>query len=108
MLITKRAEPGSSAVRGTSSDYSKIINFIKNNSIDEVHVSLDIHNERHIGYPAFWYRLSADDTDGLTILSINGENIITGFHIIRKTTTQYIPRILVDDFLCNFIPSFKL
>ncbi len=71
------------AVTCASSDYSKIINFIKNNPIDEVHVSLDTHNERHIGHPVFWDRLSAnchwtpaDDTDGLTILSINGENII--------------------------------
>jgi nicotinamidase-related amidase len=112
----KRGEPGSLAVTGASSDYSKIINFIKNNPIDEVHVSLDTHNERHIGHPAFWDRISADgqqtpadDTDGLTILSIDSENIITGFHIIRKTTTQYVPRIYEQKSyaaLCKYVYNY--
>ena len=113
---TERTQPGSLAVPGASSDYSKIIDFIKNNPIDEVHVSLDTHNERHIGHPAFWDRISvdgqrtpADDTDGLTILSINAENIITGFHIIRQTTTQYIPRIYEResyDALCEYVYNY--
>ena len=113
---TNRTQPGSLAVSGASSDYSKIINFIKSNPIDEVHVSLDTHNERHIGHPAFWDRISADgqrtpadDTDGLTILSIDAANIITGFHIINQTVTQYIPRIYKQksyNALCKYVYDY--
>jgi nicotinamidase-related amidase len=113
---TKRNKPGSLAVSGSSSDYSKIINFIENNSIDEIHISLDTHNERHIGHPGFWDRINesgkripADNTDGLTILSIDPENVITGFHIIKKSTTQYVPRIYEKssyDNLCVYVHNY--
>jgi len=113
---TDRKQPGSLSVPGASSDYSKIIDFISKNPIDEVHISLDTHNDRHIGHPGFWDRISpngkrthADDTDGLTILSINDENVITGFHIIRQTTTQYIPRMYDTesyDALCQYVYNY--
>ena len=113
---TERTQNGSLAVPGSSSDYTKIIDFIRNNPIDEVHVSLDTHNERHIGHPAFWDRIDidgqrtpADDTDGLTILSINDENLINGFHIISKTITQYMPRIYEResyDALCAYVYNY--
>ena len=112
----ERKKDGSLAVPNSSSDYVKIIDFIRNNPIDEVHVSLDTHTERHIGHPGFWDRISADgqrtpadDTDGFTILSINAENIISGFHIHRKTTTQYIPRIYDResyDSLCEYVYNY--
>ena len=111
-----RTQPGSLSVPGASDDYSKIIDFISTNSIDEVHVSLDTHTTRHIGHPGFWDRVNvdgkqthADNTDGLTILEINDKNVITGFNIISNTKTQYIPRMYDDESyeaLCQYVYNY--
>jgi nicotinamidase-related amidase len=111
-----RTQPGSLSVPGASEDYSKIIDFISTNSIDEVHVSLDTHTSRHIGHPGFWDRVNhdgtltpADNTDGLTFLEINGENVITGTSIITNRKTQYIPRMYDDESyeaLCQYVYNY--
>ncbi len=96
---------GNLAVDGASEDYRKIISFIENNNaiLDEIHVSLDTHTDRHIGHPGFWSRvdengtiltdsdgnpLDTDDTDGLRILSISKydvtNTIYKGESVIEK------------------------
>lgn len=88
---------GNLAVDGATEDYSKIIEFIEknNNKLDEIHVSLDTHTDRHIGHPRFWSRVDADgklldcdDTDGLRILSISKDDpentIYQGYSVIQK------------------------
>jgi len=87
---------GNLKVVGASNDYRKIIEFIEknNDSLDEIHVSLDTHTDRHIGHPGFWSRvdesgkpltgadgnpLETDDTDGLRILeTTDNEHVYKG------------------------------
>jgi nicotinamidase-related amidase len=49
-----RRQAGSLPVQGATADYARIIDFLKNNDIQEVHVSLDTHSPRHIAHPGFW------------------------------------------------------
>ena len=93
---------GSLAVSGASNDYAKIIEFINKNEnkIHEIHVSLDTHTDRHIGHPKFWQvkiNETNDDNDetnwedaadahGLSMLSIDNNNKISGLDI--KTTPR--------------------
>jgi nicotinamidase-related amidase len=56
---------GTLKVEGAKEDYDRIIKFIDDVNFDEIHVSLDTHNEDHIGHPSFWKK---KDT-------IKGENI---------------------------------
>lgn len=88
--------PGNLEVVGSTLDYARIIKFIEANAakLDEIHVSLDTHTERHIGHPAFWTRVDengtellgeeTDDTDGLRILSIveGKNNIYKGLSVV--------------------------
>jgi nicotinamidase-related amidase len=97
-----RSKNGSLSVPGASGDYSRIIYFIENNDLDEIHVSLDTHTKRHIGHPGFWQitsthdlnnegsvpithnpPLDATDDIGLSILSI--ENGIISATDIKPT-----------------------
>ena len=128
-----RMEDGNLHVKGSSSDYAKIIDFINSNKdhINEIHISLDTHTDRHIGHPGFWSRkkgdryIDADDSDGLRILTIgeNGkiygtsvlpDNILDGDERIR----EYIPRKyddmsdetykLLNNYVIEYINFFKI
>ena len=90
-----REKDGALVVPGSSKDYRRIIDLMKKENFDEIHVSLDTHTKRHIGHPDFWevkldenskWEPATDANSGLTILSISAENVISGFNIISKNT----------------------
>jgi nicotinamidase-related amidase len=96
-----REKDGSLPVPGSSQDFKNIKEIIKSGNFDEIHVSLDTHTELHIGHPGFWkvnlpgtgdFEPATDANAGLTILSINAENVISGFNILTGTTSQFRPR----------------
>ena len=90
---------GSLSVAGSTADYTRIIEFLKNNDIQEVHVSLDTHSERHIAHPGFWQVWDGHDwinADGvnsaLRQLSIDESGNIAGKSILNGTVYQFQPR----------------
>lgn len=122
-----REAAGSLAVSGASADYEKIIEFINknNNKIHEIHVSLDTHTDRHIGHPKFWQVKideTKDDTDdtnwidatdehGLSMLSIDNNNKITGLDIKTTPPTKrtFCPKKYDADSypaLCTYVNNY--
>ncbi len=114
-----RSAPGSLAVTGASGDYERIIKFIQNSqeTIDEIHVSLDTHTERHIGHPGFWDVMNEDgitqtnatDDIGFSILSIDKANKITGYNIFDGKTRTFVPRKYDEDSyeaLCKYVYDY--
>jgi len=100
-----RNENGSLFVPGSTQDYAKIIDFIKQNNakLAEIHVSLDTHTTRHIGHPGFWSRVNED---GSNPVNCNKED--EGLNILEKTEKDnvykgvisgnfYTPRKYGDD-----------
>jgi nicotinamidase-related amidase len=90
---------GSLSVAGSTADYTRIIEFLKNNDIQEVHVSLDTHSERHIAHPGFWQVsdghnwINADgDNSALRQLSIDESGNIAGKSILNGTVYHFRPR----------------
>jgi nicotinamidase-related amidase len=90
---------GSLSVAGSTADYTRIIDFLKNNDIQEVHVSLDTHSERHIAHPGFWqiwdgqdWRNAEDHNSALRQLSIDENGRIAGKSILDGTVCYFQPR----------------
>ncbi len=106
------------SVAGSTADYTRIIEFLKNNDIQEVHVSLDMHSERHIAHPGFWQVWSGQDwinADGdnsaLRQLSIDESGNIAGKHIFNNTVYQFQPRnynYTPEEYsqLCEYVRSY--
>lgn len=122
---------GSLQVPGSSIDYTRIISFINKNKnfIDEIHISLDTHTDRHIGHVDFWQsRAIGEDTfdncteaemrDALRILRVNIDktsgNKIIGFSILGIPDREYIPRNYSGrnsteyTTLCKYVESYIL
>jgi nicotinamidase-related amidase len=123
---------GNLKVDGASNDYSKIIKFINDNnpSLDEIHVSLDTHTDRHIGHPGFWSRVDengnslaveTNDTDGLRILKYVKDNVYEGKTVFpieldeigsftgKELIRYYTPRNYEDvdyDALCEYVKRY--
>ena len=113
-----RTKNGSLVVPGSSKDYERIIDLIKKEKFHDIHVSLDTHTECHIGHPDFWevkltenseWEAATDANSGLTILSISAENVISGFNIITKTTSEFRPRCYDEESypaLCQYVNEY--
>jgi nicotinamidase-related amidase len=113
-----REKDGKLAVPGSTKDYANTIEKMKSEDYDEIHVSLDTHTECHIGHPAFWkvkltetsdWEPATDANAGLTILSINAENVISGFNILTGTTSQFRPRCYDEESypaLCQYVNQY--
>ena len=128
-------DTGNLSVIGATEDYRKIIDFIKNNnaSLDEIHVSLDTHTDRHIGHPGFWSRvaengtlltdsdgnlLKTDDKDGLRTLKYVKDNVYEGKSMVMflpemfhgdEEIRYYTPRNYNNDKydeLCNYVKEY--
>ena len=130
--LSGRPFAGSLQVPGSSIDYKRIISFINKNKnfIDEIHISLDTHTDRHIGHVDFWQsRAIGEDTfdncteaemrDALRTLSVNidktsGKKIIIGSSILEKPDREYIPRNYSGGnsteyaTLCEYVESYIL
>ena len=84
---------GSLYVAGSTADYARIIQFLKNNDIQEVHVSLDTHSERHIAHPGFWevsdtglsWVNATDENSQLRELRIDENGNIAGRNLLSET-----------------------
>jgi len=88
---------GSLAVPGSTTDYARIIDFLKNNDIQEVHVSLDTHSERHIAHPGFWEVLvggdwvnATDENSKFRELRIDENGNIAGRNVLSETPDRDI------------------
>lgn len=123
---------GSLAVTNSSNDYLKIISFIEKNKafIDEIHISLDTHTDRHIGHVDFWQsRAIGEETfndctevemrDVLRILRVDidktrGNKIIGSSILEGKPDREYIPRNYSGGNsteytrLCKYVESYIL
>jgi nicotinamidase-related amidase len=92
-------QAGSLSVEGSTADYTRIIEFLKNNDIQEVHVSLDTHSERHIAHPGFWqvsdggdWINANGDNSALRQLSIDESGNIIRQSILNGTVCYFRPR----------------
>ena len=114
-----RMKNGSLVVPGSSEDYSRMIELIKKENFNEIHISLDTHTERHIGNPAFWevkltetseWEPATDDNAGLTILRISAKNRISGFNIRNGNPIfEFRPRCYDEESypaLCQYVIEY--
>jgi len=90
---------GSLSVAGSTADYIRIIEFLRTNDIQEVHVSLDTHSERHIAHPGFWdifdgmhWVNATDNNSKLRKLSIDEHGQIWGTSFVDGSVYQLQPR----------------
>jgi nicotinamidase/pyrazinamidase len=78
------------SVPNSYKDYGRLIHLLNNigDKINEIHVSLDTHTEKHIGHPKFWKQTDGSDIpNSMYALSINND-IITGTNILTKHGNQ--------------------
>lgn len=66
------------AVPGSGTDMRNIINFIKNNELDEIVVTLDTHSIIDIAHPMWWKKNNGDYPEIFTMISL--EDIEKGLY----------------------------
>lgn len=115
-----RRAAGSLAVTGSTADYARIINFLKQTDIQEVHVSLDTHSERHIAHPGFWevwngqqWVNATDENSKLRELFIDQNGNIAGRNMMLDNPNLdirlYRPRnyrAQVHENLCTYVRDY--
>lgn len=90
---------GSLKVPGAIEDYYKIIQLVKSGSYDEIHISLDTHQELHIGNPGFWNVvnerggiISGAVPTPFSTLKLTDDGKIEGTPLMGGDKSYYIPK----------------